>query len=1094
MPKNCFLKLTFLSLLLFNSISVQANPLKDAWNCAAGVVKANYELASKGVKAADVLGSAPQCVAQATAGDPPLLILTGAMFAINGASPSILPANGCESALKSYAALPIAKSLDAIFSGVIPDSYLDSANAEAQAKLWDFLSTTPPISEVTGRASCGCTFLEAGISVESLVDMLKTIGSAGKKCDKFLENVPGYSQSKSAINNLGEDLLTDQVTHKPVDAYYREDFGGCQGCWEKDSHAMAKAMDSSHDFATQAGSDAKFGIYFGGKNSNGAPSGNSKKEVCKVYFDGHKMSADNAEKVCSALLKQFDTEYQALVPVFKARDALVKKLLSDTSVVSSAAETDCATLYQDQSALTKENDILSCKLAVNKLKGSIDFPDAGGTTSLGYQMTEDQIKAIIQGTDKYYFMEPTASSGAMGASYQALQSNGYNVDQAVKMGLVAFQTAKDELIAQLKYKKLQGAQKEKDKVLAEFNTNVGNIWSDKCPSKNHAECVEALKQAWDVCKQQLSALPSVGSDVGLHDPKQEAAVNKQCQASYQELVLNYTQFSEKQKSITKLWDYCPQQGQGSGQLFANAYQQCKKDVQTTIDECTGGPPQITKAFYLNGKTTQTPEGLGDCSGAENFLKSKWGVDEVLIGNLNGSYSTAVVACNAAGLPGCEKAVSAKLEECKAKVTKQANEVVGGIAIDSPDLQKATNDLTIMAGKCSEAILKVPEKFSKGKEADVLALQIYAKQCPPRSEKNDYAEQCKTELLHTIEACIGGDNVLVKTMKADSKAGAGSKDIKAPNAKEMGSLGNNSSGTPIAAGVPSMDVKKMPATDLSRGITDSATANLQTKVFVPEQQVENCKPKLKAVVDKYQQQYKKDQPASINASSATGIRANARAGTTLEAAGRPIKLGALPSAPDVDQTRSRPELGRLESLKGSADNQLKAAGCSVPFGLPRDQAGQYNCPIGRALQLCEQLKAQLGSEVKTCSSGSTLPGITLPNNNSIGTLSRAPIGATPARTLPNSVNALPDTNRGIPSASLPNNPPAASLPTTPVRNMQLPVASTPLLDATSQKLLNDKSCTVPLGSRGGYECKTEDGMRLCETMKRERKVIDCKRVN
>lgn len=50
-----------------------------------------------------------------------------------------------------------------------------------------------------------------------------------------------------------------------------------------------------------------------------------------------------------------------------------------------------------------------------------------------------------------------------------------------------------------------------------------------------------------------------------------------------------------------------------------------------------------------------------------------------------------------------------------------------------------------------------------------------------------------------------------------------------------------------------------------------------------------------------------------------------------------------------------------------------------------------------------------------------------------------------------------------------------------------------LDIVNQQLLRDKFCV--LGARGGaYECKSDDGLRLCEALKSERKVTDCKRVN
>jgi len=49
------------------------------------------------------------------------------------------------------------------------------------------------------------------------------------------------------------------------------------------------------------------------------------------------------------------------------------------------------------------------------------------------------------------------------------------------------------------------------------------------------------------------------------------------------------------------------------------------------------------------------------------------------------------------------------------------------------------------------------------------------------------------------------------------------------------------------------------------------------------------------------------------------------------------------------------------------------------------------------------------------------------------------------------------------------------------------------DAATERLLKDNGCVAAPGSRNGYECKTDAGMKQCETFKQAGKVASCKRV-
>ena len=119
---------------------------------------------------------------------------------------------------------------------------------------------------------------------------------------------------------------------------------------------------------------------------------------------------------------------------------------------------------------------------------------------------------------------------------------------------------------------------------------------------------------------------------------------------------------------------------------------------------------------------------------------------------------------------------------------------------------------------------------------------------------------------------------------------------------------------------------------------------------------------------------------------------------------------------------------------------------------------------------------------------SVPGATTPTKSSITTLTKTSATAptTAPNNLPSPAVAAPPTT---PPPTQPSNSPAGR--PAPIQSL----TTTTALDAANEKLLKEKSCVnVAGGKAGSYQCKTSDGIKVCEALKRDQKVIDCKRIN
>lgn len=747
------LNLLFLIIVSALSTKAHANVLKDAWGCASANIKMNYEMASKGFQASEIIGSNPQCVALATAQDPPLLVLTGTLFALNAVKPDLLPAKQCNLALKKTAAAPIAFAIDSIVGNKLPAKYKDTANAEAQAQLWDYLNSTPPFDQIIGRASCGCTFLEAGISIENLIEMINLVASTGKKCEKILNNIPGYKQTKGAINNLGEDLFTNQYEHKPVDEYYRIDFAGCENCWEKFSHAAAEAINPSHDWMSANGAAVAIGKNY--KSAGGAVRGQIRVAACKDYFDSHKMSPENAEKVCNTLAEQFKGDYKKEVPKLKARDQLVRELQKVMEPLDSEYKKKCEDIY------TNTTEAILCRNEIVKNRGELNYGnpyDGSVLDSLGGKYSKSEIDQMLKGTQEYYFAPPLAMSGAQASAWQALHNNGFNVNNAVLVAVSAYRSGADSVVQkyQLQHQSAQQSQKKIDDAVLqkEFQQQVGAKWGLGCTGLFAQNCKENLRKAWDLCQEMTNKkIPFTGTgDVKVQNAqKLKEYVELKCHGSYEALIAafkKYTAEYEKQQSAEMS---CPKAN------FSTFFigQKCKTEAADVRTDCVGGLPFISEQYHELGQVSQQPEALENCMQLESLFQKKWQANTLAEAQLLQTQQSALVNCTYAENKKCVTDVKAQFAVFQKQIANEVKTKVWITPLKSNQIVKELSALEKTVAKMQDQMLLTSLEMRQNSNKEANVLMNYGEKCPDALKNEKEHKACKAELLKEFKNCQSG---------------------------------------------------------------------------------------------------------------------------------------------------------------------------------------------------------------------------------------------------------------------------------------------------------------------------------------------------
>lgn len=735
------------------------NIFQQAWSCAEGSAQATYELAGKGAKALQVLGTAPKCVAYATSGDIPLYATTGVLFTLNAIDSSIVSSSNCVQSVKANAVVPMGKLLNgALPGGLIPADVLNAGSQEAADQLWEFMATAPPpLSTAIERIDCGCTFLEAGISVQNLVEIFTIIAEAGASCDAVLDNVPGYQTVKAGVqagatgmNNLGEDIFTSQVQHKDVEAYYFQDFGGGGGvdAYASRSHAAARILNPGHDWRSQEG--ASFLSETVVKLGGGANAGAQTLGICKEYFDNHKMSASNAAKVCEAMAQRFEHDYKSMVERMKAQDLLVKQLDQKLALRREQALAACGKAFPPDGAQVTAYGYVgggpnvdahnhcadTMKGAVGSLEWHSPYDVVGG---LGFPVDPADVDAKLAAGKPYFFMTPIAMRGAKKIAWQAFENNGGAAGPAAAQGLLAYQMIQDKTFkdAHAIHKKtvLMIAQKKAEQVKA-----VAGFAFPNCPvDAGRQDCIDALGVAVDICLVQAYSVPLSGE---FPKPAEQAKINaieSKCAAGYVALAKAHAARKNQDVTLRKQLA-CPGPGEP---LRLN----CLKDLQGLISSCQGGLPQMSTGFFATGKFAQDPVPEMGCDMAAVVFKDKWTADDEQIARINGAYSEGAQACikKVPDFGACQKEVGALADSCRTDLTQIANILLGSLSLQSEEMGNAKQAIAANADACIAQMLSIPAAMGAGREAEVLMLGQYG----PRCARN---EACKALLSSTLRQC------------------------------------------------------------------------------------------------------------------------------------------------------------------------------------------------------------------------------------------------------------------------------------------------------------------------------------------------------
>lgn len=139
--------------------------------------------------------------------------------------------------------------------------------------------------------------LVSAVGVEYACDLLPSAPGANELCGVLGEIVAGVAKgvetAVGALGSLAEDIA-GQTQHMPVEQYYLK-------YWRAWLHyTVVKKLHTGDAFYLYAGA------YASGSTS------------CSEYFDSHKMSESNADKVCGVMKKRFLEEVEEVTKVWQA--------------------------------------------------------------------------------------------------------------------------------------------------------------------------------------------------------------------------------------------------------------------------------------------------------------------------------------------------------------------------------------------------------------------------------------------------------------------------------------------------------------------------------------------------------------------------------------------------------------------------------------------------------------------------------------------------------------------------------------------------------------------------------------------------------
>lgn len=281
--------------------SAQANVFDDALQCAADAGKVMLLPVTEGAKVAAYAANQPQCVAQIVAFDPLTLAGSGAMVALNTAG--VIPATfgGCQAAVYGPAMKPLAGALAGGLGAVgMPDSIVQPLVGIAKGELMQAINQIPALAVITGPIDCGCGMLDAGVNVDNIIAMGKTVASAGSSCMSLVGNT--LNGALQAVQNPGK-AINQGIEVGLVAVIGRQGYSDLSGGWDSvvlgQSEAMPLPQLYQQTFAPKVERYAREML------KNWGYWGNVEGDImvhCVNYLDSHRWSEGNAREKCNAML------------------------------------------------------------------------------------------------------------------------------------------------------------------------------------------------------------------------------------------------------------------------------------------------------------------------------------------------------------------------------------------------------------------------------------------------------------------------------------------------------------------------------------------------------------------------------------------------------------------------------------------------------------------------------------------------------------------------------------------------------------------------------------------------------------------------
>lgn len=326
-----------LGLLCLSATAAHADLANDLGTCIKKSAEAAYNASDTAEKLAGLVSDPHSmiCVNQVVLPDPVTLVGAGVVQGLNLAKH--VSSGSCQADLQNKALEPLVGGIGTLTGLSLDKDPLEPLVKQGKEALWQFLVSQPPAVFVMGGIDCGCRFVDAGISVDTVKTLYKSFSEAGESCGKVAERAAEAacdaidSVSKAIAKDTGSSVSSVACAAiKTKTKLIVDPLGAVEdlynGLVEEGVFALAQDKPESPQQhyqriwqpmeAPYVARSIEIGQPVPGDGQFPGPNGGYWKlkdtwTVTKNYYDGHKMNPANAQKVADAMRERF---MQTVVP------------------------------------------------------------------------------------------------------------------------------------------------------------------------------------------------------------------------------------------------------------------------------------------------------------------------------------------------------------------------------------------------------------------------------------------------------------------------------------------------------------------------------------------------------------------------------------------------------------------------------------------------------------------------------------------------------------------------------------------------------------------------------------------------------------